>query len=107
MHKLSGKPLSLTEPERILFGTFPGVSSGTCPECAGIHPDASGDIEFSWNPCDICKSPLGGARYILHEVWRVSGTRKQEIIHLEVCIDCFETIVYGDESEGRKENEIQ
>lgn len=102
-----------------------GVSTGACPGCAqcasdhGHDPDdeqsmsdfearwRSGDAcsepHFSWSPCGICGSSLGGDREVWHWVHaRADGTR--EIVHEDnACIDCVLYLANGDVPERWQE----
>lgn len=89
-----------------------GVSAGSCPGCArcmeldGIEdPDEhraeweSGDLaehhSFSWRPCGICGTRLGGSRNVWHRVDDPHGAR--EIIHEDdMCDDCLFFHANGD-----------
>ena len=59
--------------------------SADCPECSTDGP-RDGCIEFSWVPCDVCGSRLGGARYIIHAR---EGGPSGPLVHMEVCLDCI------------------
>ena len=58
-------------------------SAGVCPTCPECGEDATDDAFFSYNPCDICGSVLGGDRYAAHCL--IDG----ELCHLNACIDCI------------------
>lgn len=65
-------------------------SSFTCDS----HDDESRDDhvdEFSWHPCDCCRSPLGGER---HRVTAYHPATK-EILTYQVCPDCVYYVEYG------------
>jgi ribosome-binding protein aMBF1 (putative translation factor) len=47
--------------------------------CSDKAPD-----EFSWKPCELCKSTLGGER---HTIVEMDDNFNGE--ELEVCVDCF------------------
>lgn len=47
--------------ERELNGRAGHFSTGV--EQTEDDPDGTGDIEFSWRPCELCLSPLGGSRH--------------------------------------------
>jgi len=69
------------------------VSSGfnsRCNECKnnGSSEDNTESF-FSWYRCESCSSSLGGDRYPAHGI--ISG----ELIHLDICIDCYYYLVYG------------
>jgi len=68
----------------------PGARPG-CTEC-GLEDCNPDDIEriqlaeepgFSWSPCDLCGSSLGGDRHPAH------GVIGDEIFHLDICTDCL------------------
>lgn len=104
------------------------VSTGVCPgcsTCAHEHdysddnddPDRtlaafdeawrSGKVDseasFSWSPCDICGSSLGGDREIWHAIMGQPGEdlKGRSIEHLNsCCTDCVMFLANGDEPEG-------
>lgn len=114
-----------------------GVSSGACPgcmTCAENHgivlrdesdtPRAQETIaaefrklwesgktndeaEFSWCPCGVCGSRLGGDRYVWHWVHVIpSGNPNVPIRDLhhesDMCTDCVRFLANGDEPENWK-----
>lgn len=94
-----------------------GVSTGECPgceSCAEFHDmtaeehakawhDGLDETEecFSWSPCGICGSSLGGGRHVWH--WINGGDdsgKGGEIIHEhDACTDCVMYLANGDEPE--------
>ena len=56
----------------------------------------SEESHFSWAPCDVCGSMLGGDREIAQAV--VEGTANH-IIELSICTDCTMYLANGDEPE--------
>lgn len=97
-----------------------GVSSGTCPgctECMDIdgytdedkhredwrtYDMPSGGEGFSWRPCGVCKTALGGNRHVWH--WIDGGDehgKGGEIVHeSDMCTDCVLYLANGDEPEA-------
>lgn len=72
------------------------VSVGGCPGCkdCGIPEDSDNYVDeayFSWSPCEICGSHLGGHRHAWHCV--IDG----KIVHGSCCTDCMFYIANGDE----------
>lgn len=74
------------------------VSSGPCPGCeeCGLSEepsdeeyDLASEPHFSRSPCEACGSRLGGDRYPAH------GILDGEIIHFNVCPDCYYYLTYG------------
>ena len=78
--------------------------AGSCPDCQrayGMDPrrfyaatqDGTVDDEggFSWRPCECCGSSFGGDRYAAH-AW----TEGEELVHLDVCVDCLCYLANGD-----------
>ena len=55
------------------------------------------DDNFSWDSCDLCGSSLGGNRYPAH--FFVDDNPQKEIVHIEVCCDCYFYLASGDEPE--------
>jgi hypothetical protein len=101
----------LESMEAVSFGL---ICSGDCPACndAGFaepytedgtpYGEYVGDEgSFSWAPCGICDSSLGGGRYVWH--WLdVNG----ELMHEDDgCVDCLFYISNGDEPEVCLEEE--
>lgn len=106
------------------------VSTGVCPGCstcahehdyADDHDDPArtlaafedawrsgklrgdGDSHFSWSPCDICGSSLGGDREIWHAIAGAPGEKLagRSIEHFDnACTDCVIFLANGDEPEG-------
>ena len=92
------------------LGGLKHASTGPCPgceECAGLFGfdsvkafdaahDAgkvSGEAGFSWSPCGICGSRLGGNREVWHAI-----DENGEILHSDdACTDCVVFLAYGDE----------
>ena len=69
------------------------ISPGACPgceDCTDIQYDIASEPYFSWLPCDICYRPLGGDRYPAHYI-----DNENEIVHLNICSDCYYYIEYG------------
>ena len=95
------------------------VSTGPCPGCEQCADDhgydnlgafeaawEAGDIEaegsFSWSPCGICGSHLGGDREPWHAIAGEPGDdlKGREILHFsDACIDCVVYLANGDEPE--------
>lgn len=46
---------------------------------------------FSWSPCDLCQTSLGGDRHIAHGL-----DENYDEIHLEICTDCLMYISNGE-----------
>ena len=75
-------------------------SSGYCPGCPECedsygtiddredYPDI--DSSFSWKPCEICGSHLGGNRYPCHAI-----DDNDDIVHFSACPDCMYYLEYG------------
>lgn len=49
---------------------------------------------FSWDPCELCGTGVGGNRDTVHAV-----DKNGDIVHLTICIDCVLYISNGDEPE--------
>ena len=95
-----------------------GVSSGECPGCATCaerhdmtreeHEEAwrsgklGGDEEsFSWSPCGVCGTTLGGDRCTWHWIRGGDEHGKGEIEHDDdMCTDCVLYLAYGTEPEN-------
>jgi hypothetical protein len=91
------------------------VSTGICPgceECADMHGFESveqmgreyetgslcDEPHFSWSPCGICGSHLGGDREVWHWV-----DKDGAIIHEPgACVDCVMYLANGDIPEGEE-----
>lgn len=56
--------------------------------------EAFDEGSFSWSSCEGCGSILGGNRYVVH------GFMDDNIIHLDVCVDCLVYLANGDEPEN-------
>jgi len=65
------------------------VSVGWCEVCDHC-PEDEDEGFFSWSPCDVCGSGLGGNRYAGHML--VDG----KLCHIDVCVDCVMYIANGD-----------
>ena len=65
--------------------------SDDCPIC-----DDSDDAAFSWSACDGCGSTYGGDRYPGHG-FIDSKAATDEMVHLDLCVDCVQYIANGDE----------
>ena len=89
-------------------GFADGLTLGTgsdgedCPACDGmgsrdyVDGDEVGEGPepgFSWSPCEICGSSLGGDRHAFHAL--SSG----ELVHLDGCTDCVMYVANGEEPE--------
>lgn len=83
------------------------VSTGACPGCqecglghvSGIHDEAemsqrdydlANEPHFSWSPCEICDSPLGGDRHPWH-----ARTKDGKLVHGTCCSDCMYYLNFG------------
>jgi hypothetical protein len=83
-------------------------STGLCPGCAQCASNYSmdadefaaawdagkieGETHFSWQPCEVCGSTLGGDREPGHY-----RDRNDKICHLDgVCVDCIVYTANGD-----------
>ena len=63
------------------------VSTGLCLGCSEC---ADAEAHFSWRPCGICDSRLGGDREVWHAI--VDG----EIQHYDdACVDCVMFLANG------------
>lgn len=80
------------------------LSSGYCPGCReceeqyGLCEEGENypEVEpsFSWRPCEICNSHLGGDRYPVHGC--IDSAEDGVItVHLEACVDCVYYLEYG------------
>ena len=78
------------------------VSTGPCPNCAdcGLEDvedmncekyELAGEGGFSWSPCEICNSPLGGNRYPVHAV----NPDDDSVVHMTGCANCVYFLEYG------------
>ena len=78
------------------------VSFGPCygePWCEDYTEDVGDEGGFSWSPCGICGSTLGGDRYVWH--WL---DEDGELMHeSDGCADCLIYISNGDEPEEASE----
>ena len=52
-----------------------------CDEC----PATCDFTYFSWSPCDLCGSNLGGMRYPAHAI----DKETKELYHFDICTDCL------------------
>lgn len=96
-----------------------GVSAGECPGCEACaerhdmtldeHRAAwrdgkldGGGESFSWSPCGVCGTKLGGDRCTWH--WISGGIehgKGDEIVHEDdACTDCVFYLANGDEPES-------
>lgn len=77
------------------------VSTGICPGChecmreygyiteSVFEQAVSEEVvldegSFSWSPCEVCNTSLGGNSYLAH-----GFDKDDNLIHFRVCIDCF------------------
>jgi hypothetical protein len=101
----------------VSIGECPG-----CPQCAknhGMTPKAherawrSGTLletegSFSWRPCGICGTKLGGNRECWHAIDADKPVAGGEILHFEdACTDCVMYLANGDEPDRWYETEKQ
>ena len=82
------------------------ISTGPRPGCPSCLKEY-GDVEaieraetwFSWSPCEICESTLGGDRCEWHalEAGEIADPRNiwPEVIHGTCCMDCMYYLNYG------------
>jgi hypothetical protein len=86
------------------------ISTGLCGQCEecqyrygldeeGLteqieNGEAFDEGGFSWHRCESCGSSLGGDRYAAH-----GFNENEEIVHLDVCVDCVMYHANGDEPE--------
>lgn len=112
------------------------VSVGECPgceQCADAHNmtpeehdkawhacEVDGESHFSWSPCGICGSRLGGDRHVWHAlhadqvaardahretarhmpIGRETREPEVEILHFDdACVDCVMYLANGEEPE--------
>lgn len=61
--------------------------SDQCEDCIGRGEEP----KFSWWPCELCGSPLGGDRYPAHYV-----DHHGDADHAEICTDCLFAIEEGE-----------
>jgi len=92
------------------------VSVGLCGKCPDCQRDydmsphvfysavESGEVydegHFSWGRCECCGSRLGGNRYAAHGI-----DQDDNLVHLEVCVDCLQYIANGDEPDTQDNEE--
>jgi hypothetical protein len=62
------------------------LSTGTAEVCGGQDADPW----FSWHPCDMCNSALGGNREYLY-----ARDLHGDIVQFEICEDCVYYVNYG------------
>lgn len=99
------------------------VSVGACTECEECVGQNGSDVEhlgpddrerfadyadegyFSWRPCELCGSPLGGTRYPAHALIpnEDGSLKKAEMVHLACCYDCLVYFANGDLPEHLQE----
>ena len=69
----------------------------TCSECLECDTpedpdnewyDLASEPSFSWSPCEVCNSQLGGNRYPGHFII------DNNIVHFECCDDCYYFLNY-------------
>jgi len=71
-------------------GINPGTLPDDCPLCEGAGECDEGG--FSWRPCELCGSQLGGDRYAAH-----GYSDRHGIVHYDVCVDCVMYLANGEE----------
>jgi hypothetical protein len=73
-------------------GDCEGCEECTDVYCYDLQHGRTPEIEahFSWEPCEVCGSKLGGDRYPIHSV-----DANGDILHWEACLDCVYYIEYG------------
>ena len=70
--------------------------AGTCPDCNpdGVDVDEFHERDhepfFSWRPCEVCGSSLGGDREPVH-----GFDDRGRLVHLTACVDCVYYLEYG------------
>jgi hypothetical protein len=81
--------------DAVSFG--PIFGSGHCAECddAEFSEEIGDEGSFSWSPCGICGSPLGGTRF----VWHWLDEDRQIMHETDGCTDCLLFLSNGDEPE--------
>ena len=77
---------------------FSTGGAGGCPGCDTEDQDEyivdGADLSFfSWSPCEVCGSHLGGDRYPAH------GYLDDELVHFDICLDCISWFDFGDLSD--------
>ena len=72
-------------------------STGSCNDCVQCQESSVSDDEevhvephFSWSPCPVCGSTLGGDRHAAHYI------AEGDLNHLDVCTDCLFYASNGD-----------
>ena len=60
-------------------------SSGYCDECDECGDNTESEPWFSWQPCELCGSTLGGDRFPAH----AKDNADDVIYHFEICVDCL------------------
>jgi len=97
------------------------VDTGPCPGCddcglADVHDmddelyDMASEAWFSRFQCDSCGSTFGGDRFYAHGTVRIPGppalgwVHSDEVIHLNICVDCLFYHANGDEPETWTQN---
>ena len=64
---------------------------GDNPVYTGPH------LGFSWSPCELCGSTLGGDRYEVGGwTYPEGGDHNTILVTCEVCTDCYHWMEYGD-----------
>lgn len=79
----------------------PVFDQGHCADCdeQGFREEIGDEGHFSWSPCGICGTSLGGQRYVWHWV-DVDGYLMHED---DGCTDCLIYLSNGDEPEDWEE----
>ena len=67
-------------------------STGCCNDCVRCQESCVSDGDevhvepyFSWSPCPVCGSTLGGDRHAAHYI------AEGDLNHLDVCTDCADS----------------
>lgn len=50
---------------------------------------------FSWRPCEVCSSPLGGNRIDANTYVVKANGKPGKVVEFSVCVDCLYYVEYG------------
>jgi len=85
---------------------FSGVDAADPDNPTEDEQDMANESHFSWRSCESCGSGLGGDRHPAHGYLAdKSGKATDDLLHLDVCVDCLLFHANGDTPDNLEDEE--